>query len=64
MDELLLRHHAHLNALMRRVRQRIHDRQPVDKLAEKGRMCILHNATHTQEHFDRVRFVYYEILPE
>jgi len=32
LDGLLLRDRAHLNALMRRVRQRIHDRQPADKL--------------------------------
>ncbi len=35
LDTLLLRDRAHLNALMRRVRQRIRDGQPADKLIEK-----------------------------
>ena len=35
LDGLLLRDRAQLNALMRRVRQRIHDRQPADKLVSK-----------------------------
>ncbi|MCF7816250.1 MAG: ATP-dependent RNA helicase HrpA [Kiritimatiellales bacterium] len=35
LDGLLLRDRAHLNSLMRRVRQCIHDGQPSDKLAAK-----------------------------
>ena len=35
LDSLLLRDRTHLNALMRRVRQCIHDRKPTDKLIAK-----------------------------
>ena len=35
MERLLLRDRAQLNLLMRRIRQRIHDRQPTDRLVEK-----------------------------
>ena len=35
LDGLLLRDRGHLNALMRRVRQCIHDRKPTDKLVAK-----------------------------
>ncbi len=35
LDSLLLRDRAQLNGLMRRVRQRIHDRQPAEQLVEK-----------------------------
>ena len=35
LDGVLLRDRAHLNSLMRRVRQRIHDNQPADKLVGK-----------------------------
>ena len=37
LDGLLLRDRARLNALMRRVRQRIHDRKPTGQLAERLR---------------------------
>ncbi|MEI6890830.1 MAG: ATP-dependent RNA helicase HrpA [Pontiella sp.] len=35
LDGVLLRDRAHLNSLMRRVRQRIHDNQPADNIASK-----------------------------
>ncbi|QBG46933.1 ATP-dependent RNA helicase HrpA [Verrucomicrobia bacterium S94] len=35
LDDVLLRDRSHLNALMRRIRQRIHDNKPVDNLIGK-----------------------------
>lgn len=64
LDALLLRDRAHLNVLMRRVRQRIHDRQPAEQLVEKLRSVHLQSVKRAQRRAAvQLTLDYPDILP-
>lgn len=64
LDGMLLRDRAHLNSLMRRVRQRIHDRKPADKLVGKLKDTHLHALQRAQKRAAvKLQFDYPDILP-
>jgi ATP-dependent helicase HrpA len=64
MDGVLLRDRAHLNSLMRRVRQRIHDNQPADKLIGKLKDAHFHALQRAQKRTAvKLTLDYPEILP-
>ena len=64
LDGLLLRDRAHLNALLRRVRQRVHDRQPAEQLVEKLKSVHLQSLQRAQRRATVVlKLEYPDILP-
>ncbi len=64
LDGVLLRDRARLNSLMRRVRQRIHDRQPADKLVEKLKSAYFEARGRAQKRAGvQLKLDYPEILP-
>jgi len=64
LDRLLLRDRAHLNALMRRVRQCIHDEKPVDKLVGKLQDVHFKSLERAQKRAAvKLKIDYPEILP-
>jgi ATP-dependent helicase HrpA len=64
LDGLLLRDRAHLNALMRRVRQRIHDQQPANKLVKQLKDVHIQALKRAQKRADvQLKLDYPEILP-
>ncbi len=64
LDGLSLRDRAHLNALMRRVRQRIHDRQPADQLIARLKDIHVQSLQRAQKRTDvRLKLDYPDMLP-
>ncbi len=64
LDGLLLRDRAHLNALMRRVRQLIHDRKPSDKLVSKLKDVHFQSLQRAQKRAAvQLKLAYPDILP-
>jgi ATP-dependent helicase HrpA len=64
LDGLLLSDRSHLNALMRRVRQRIHDREPADQLVKKLRDAHVLSLERAQKRAAiKLHLDYPEILP-
>jgi len=64
LDGLLLRDREHLNTLMRKVRQRIHDRQPADKLVAKLQQAHFQALQRAQKRSAvKLRFDYPDVLP-
>jgi ATP-dependent helicase HrpA len=64
LESVLLRDRAHLNSLMRRVRQRIHDRQPADQLIGKLQEAQIQALQRAQTRASvKLKLDYPEILP-
>jgi len=64
LDDVLLRDRAHLNSLMRRIRQCIHDRKPTDKLIAKLKDVHFQSLERAQKRAAvKLKFDYPEILP-
>ncbi|MBN2163029.1 MAG: ATP-dependent RNA helicase HrpA, partial [Pontiellaceae bacterium] len=64
LDGVLLRDRAHLNSLMRRVRQRLHDRKPVDNLLTKLKDVHVSALLRAQKYSAvSLKIEYPEILP-
>jgi ATP-dependent helicase HrpA len=49
LDDVLLRDRAHLNALMRRVRQRIHDNEPAENIVSKLKTAYFQSLERAQQ---------------